>query len=251
MDTSILPKNTLKKLYQSSRDILGKLTDMCRDQVAKDPKGAAFCWPGQQWLATEFGYNRQTANRAVKLLHEEGLIKKTQRRKKDGHFTSCMYTPGHILYKSEQGFKNWLYARAHGRNDVESFTDPNGGVYYFNMRGRKTWIKHPSRDKLIKFNIEQAEERKRKAIEREERLLKKAHEEAESLREGIHKPAVEQQIGAQQEVDRVAPVGHLVIDQVLLSSAKREKGLKQDISEQVKAMNFIARITKRLGFDTS
>lgn len=81
-------------------EIFELLLSMCITQGQKSPSGSRYCFPKQEWIATESGTCRKTANEAVAYHNDNGHLRKQQRAPRRGKWRSCLYFPGPVILKA-------------------------------------------------------------------------------------------------------------------------------------------------------
>jgi len=80
--------------------ILERILSMCVSQGGKSPNGARYCFPGQSWLADEFGVCRKTVNEALAWYEAHNLIISQWREPRHGMFRTKLYMLGALILKA-------------------------------------------------------------------------------------------------------------------------------------------------------
>jgi Mn-dependent DtxR family transcriptional regulator len=108
-----LTPDQLRQLNGTEMIVLEVIYDMCLRQTGRSPTGAAYCYPGQGWIAKRIGKSREWVNRCLQKLCRMGLLQSQRRRKVRGMWQTCLYKLGTVLLTLLRSPKSLIHALLH------------------------------------------------------------------------------------------------------------------------------------------
>lgn len=86
-----LDKTTWNQLRSQDFRLLDVLAYLSKLHSQRSPTGAHYCTPGRTWLARQLQCSTRTISRHTARLAALGVIQKTQRRPRAGHWSTNLY----------------------------------------------------------------------------------------------------------------------------------------------------------------
>lgn len=139
---TIYMSGVLNQLSGVDFRVLDEITYLIRCRLKKDRRAAQYCAPGRAYLAGKIKVSIRTISRSLTKLHRLGIIKRVQRRRKDGVWQTNLYTV--------RKMGRWIFGRLHAwfRDHVYKHT---GVPLRPSTAGQNCPANLPSKEVLTRF----------------------------------------------------------------------------------------------------